>query len=114
MNVYDEGDGVELRVRLFDASKVRPAVPATVHWRLDCDTTGRQLQDWTDLIVETVTGISGLAQVYVDVDVDGQLNDIQQNGNSSEQKTVQVVADKDTPRQFSGLFTYRVRNRRGR
>lgn len=114
MHTISENDGLEFRVRFFDASGARPAIPETVHWRLDCETTGRELQGWTALDPETVAGLSGVSEVYVDLDISGQLNRIQQNRNKTEVKTVQVVADKDGARQYSDDFQYAVRNMRGR
>jgi len=112
----NERAGLEYDARFFDSAK-RPALPATAHWRLDCETTGRVLQDWTELAVQSSTGATGLVtSVFALIEIDGSLNAIQSNKNARELKTLLIVANKDLPREYSvnPPYQYYVRNNRGR
>lgn len=96
------------------ASTNQPLVPITVHWRLDCETTKQQLQDWTQVNPVSVFGPSGLKSAYVEIDIDGALNAIQNNRNSRELKKLWVACNKDLPNEFNDYTTYWVVNGRGR
>jgi hypothetical protein len=112
--VYNERAGVEYRVHLFDEFNL-PAIPETVHWRLDCETTGTQLADWTLVTPETVARVGGgYKEVYVDIEIAGPLNAIQKDRNKRELKKLWVVCNKDQAREFNRDTQYEIRNLRGR
>lgn len=111
--VYNERTGVELTARYFNQSG--PTVPVTAHWRLDCQTTGQLLQDWTEVSVVVENGPTGLpVNVYSDIDISSTLNRILRNSNGRETKVVTVSAGKDTDREFNVEYPYVIKNIRSR
>lgn len=113
MDVINERSGVEFTAHFADARDI-PTVPVTVHWRLDCESTGTVLQPDTEVTPVTVTDESGIVDVYVTINVPGSLNTIQGNGNWRELKTLLVIAAKDTDGEYSQEYQYYVKNIRGR
>jgi hypothetical protein len=99
----------------FLASTRRPALPTTVHWRLDCQTSGTVVQDWTELTPESETDAAGnYRDVWVEFSIPGSLNDIVRDRNKREQKILWIVANKDLDNEFSETQAYWVINRSGR
>jgi hypothetical protein len=113
MDALNERAGVELQTDFADSFN-QPTVPVSVHWRLDCETTGNVLRDWTEITPTVETDESGLSKVYATIDIPGSLNAIQSNRNYREKKTLWVVAGKDTEREYSETYEYWIMNRRGR
>ena len=114
MKTDPERTGLEATVRFYDHEDVA-AVPATVHWRLDCVTTGEVLQDWTEETPEaTYDELGNVIDCWVTVEIDGALNAIQERRNTKEVKAFQVVAAKDTPREYSYVHEYAVKRLPGR
>lgn len=113
MRVLNEKSGLEHRAHFSDTFGA-PTIPATVHWRLDCQTTGTVLQDWTEVTPVTVSDETGITDVYALIEIPGALNAIQSDSNPRELKTLLVVAAKDQPSEYSEVLSYYVRNLRGR
>jgi hypothetical protein len=113
--VFNELSGVELEVR-FTAADDGPSIPETVHWRLDCATTGQSLQEWTEETPVVVMDdlCTSVAKCYVEIEIAGSLNVIQNDRNSREDKVLMVVADKDGDREFSQTLVYSIKNTRQR
>lgn len=95
----NENSRYPLTWRLFDGDN-NPIVPATLRYRIDCESTGRELQGWTDITPAPVTSLV----------VPSTVNAIQNRANSAELKTLTVEADTGTPNAFTEEGTWRVRN----
>ena len=113
MYVANEKDTVEVEAVFADVNR-NASMPTTVHWRLDCETTGRVLRDWTTVEPVSTVNAAGEPVVSVTFDIDGSLNAIQSNRNARELKKVLIVADKDLPGTFSKEVPYYVMNLRGK
>jgi hypothetical protein len=111
---YNEKAGVELKARFYEQDQRTPAVPNSIHYRIDCETTNQTLLDWTELSPSTIADAVKLLEVYVEIDIPGSLNAIQKDRNSRELKKVLVVSNKDTASEYSEEYEYYVRNVRGR
>lgn len=114
MRIVNERSGLEYQAA-FEAAGNVPTVPTTVHWRLRCVTNDETLQDWT-LIGSTPTVDDGgaLALVASTVNVPGAMNALIDRNNRREVRELQVVADKDTEREFSTVMQYYVVRMDGR
>ena len=112
MKTVSERNGLEFTAKFFDHEN-QPAVPATVHWRLDCQTTGANLVDWTEETpVATYDDFGDAVDVSVEVEIPASANAIQQDSNRREIKELTVTAGKDTDREYSETITYVVVNRK--
>lgn len=109
MRVYNQGDGVEFKA-WFEATPGVPTVPQTAHWRLRCLSSNKVLVDWTEVQPVQVADESGIVGVYVQIDVDGALNVMQDTTVRRETKQLQVSAAKGTARQYSKFLEYAVAN----
>lgn len=109
MRLYNEYSGVEF-VAWFTATPGVPTVPTTVHWRLRCTTNDQVLQDWTTVAPSIQSDNTGITGVKAAVDVPGSLNGIINRANRREIKQLQVVADKDTDREYSVIREWYVLN----
>lgn len=113
MDVYNERTGFELVARPTDTGD-NPTVPSTLHWRLDCETTGKELQGWTEVTPTSVLSESGLVDVYATIEVPASLNVIQDSRNWKERKTLLVSAAKDQSGEYNEVYQYDIKNLRGR
>lgn len=114
MLTLNERSGVEFDARFF-ATGDSPTVPTSAHWRLDCETTGTAVVDWTAVTpVVEMDDLGNIASCYVRIEIAGASNAILDAANRRETKSLLVVADKDLPREYSTLYQYSVRNLRGR
>ena len=112
MKTVNERTGIELTVSFFDREET-PAIPVTAHWRLDCVTTGKVLQDWTEFApIVNYDDLGNLSSVNAEVEVDAALNVIQKDQNKREVKELTVSAALDTPREYAASVQYTVLNRR--
>ena len=111
MITHPERSGLEFKAEFEDEAHT-PTVPTSVHWRLDCLTSGVALADWTEVTPSVVMDGTGtaIAGVYATIDIDGALNVIQDESNKREEKSLMVVSGKDTPREYSETFSYYIRN----
>ncbi len=98
----NEGSRLPLTFRLFN-SATTPLTPLTLRYRIDCESTGRELVAWTD-----VTPSSSISLV-----IPASVNAIQNRANTFELKTMTVEADADTENAFSEEYTWRVKNLTG-
>ena len=102
---FPQKSGIEGRFA-FESVTGEAALPASAHWRLTCETTGRVLQDWTAAALATQSTGGVLTRVSVTVEVPGSVNTLCDASNQRETKTLTVVADKDTDREYSEDFSY--------
>lgn len=108
MKVYNEHSGVEFSA-FFESIPGVPTVPPSVHWRLRCLTTDTLLQDWTEIAYEIQSDDAGaVIGVKAAIDIDGSLNVMQDTNNRRETKQLQVVAGKDTAREYSKFHEYAI------
>ena len=95
-----EGDSFAVDAYFRDRATAAADAPTTVHFRVDCLTTGKVLADWT----------LAAAGESVSVLVDSAYNVIQSRCNMRERKQLTVRADKDTSSQVSNRVIWTVRN----
>jgi hypothetical protein len=74
--------------------------PTTAKYRVDCLTTGKELQDWTSLTPAVSNTIAMTAT----------FNAIQRNSNRSERKQLIVASDPDAADQTRDQITWKVEN----
>lgn len=113
MDVVKERSGLEFRAEFHDAFNA-PTVPVSVHWRLDCETTGNAIVDWTEVTPDITLTEQGITDVFVTINVPSLANAMQKSTNQRELKTLLVVAAKDTDRELPETYQYYVLNLRGR
>lgn len=113
MRVENERSGLEFKA-YFETEPDAPAIPTSVHWKLRCETNDQTLQDWTVASPVTVTENGVITRVYAVIDVPGSLNAIIDRCNRREIKELQVVAGKDTDREFSETLRWYARRMDGR
>lgn len=82
----NEGSRCFVKAKFFDKREL-PQIPTSVQYRLDCETTGKNLLDWTFLTPDTV----------VEITVDATLNTIVSRRNPIERKIVTLRANADPP-----------------
>ena len=108
-----EGDGYRWRA-VFKDEEETPVVPNTVHWRLDCATTGQTVRDWTSVAAQFTTDDFGVTtEAYAVIDVPAGDNAIQSGCNSRELKRLLVATNKDTDNERKGQVSYYVLNLQG-
>ncbi len=110
---YNENNGVELTFEYTDASGV-PTYPETVEYRVDCETTKKELMGFTPAAVETETFPDGTSRYYSEVTIPGSVNAIQWSRSKQEVKVVLVVCDRGLPNERSETYRYVVKNLQGR
>lgn len=109
MRLINEKSGFEVEARFEDVGGA-PTVPLTAHWRLRCVTNDRTIVDWTALATETLTGSVGeVLGVRAVIDVAGANNALVDRANRREVRELQIVAAKDTDREYSETMQYGVR-----
>lgn len=91
-----------LTFKLF-TSTTQPITPTTLRYRIDCESTGRELVGWTDVSPASTHSLVIPAGVNV----------IQNRANSFELKTMTVEADTGTDNAFTEQYTWRVKNLTG-
>lgn len=115
MRTFWENSGIEAVASFEDEVTKEPRQPDTVHWKLYCETTRKALTDFTPVSVAAVTDSFGNTTAYSsEIDIPGSLNVIQNDRNATEIKALTIVADKDTPREYSDVHRYAVRRNRAR
>lgn len=102
MFVVDEASPLRARVNLLDPDAVA-AVPSTLRFRLDCETTGTTLIEWTDIAPAST----------FDLTIPAEANRIINQRNRFERKVLTVEANSGTQDQFPKDVTYAVRNMAG-
>lgn len=102
MQRVNEGSRLRITATLLDPDDV-PTTPTTLRYRLDCDTTGTVLIDWTD----------ATAASTLEVVVAANSNRIINTRNLVERKVFTVEANGGTDDEFTDDVTYEVRNMTG-
>lgn len=95
-----EGSAFPLPVYLRLRSTAAAATPTTIHYRIDCLTTGREVADWTSVSAASSFTLS----------VTGTHNAILNDSNSRETKQVTVMADRELATQYRDTVEYTVEN----
>ena len=97
---WKEGSAFPLPVYLRLRSTAAAATPTTIHYRVDCLTTGTELADWT-----TVSAASNFT-----IAVTATHNAIQNQGNAHETRELTVMTDQDLATQHRESVRWRVTN----
>ena len=84
----------------FRNSSDAAATPTTVHYRVDCLATGKEVTDWTSVTPGTSVTIT-LSTTH---------NAIEDKANMVEKKQLVVMSDKDLSTQTRDQAIWRVRN----
>lgn len=96
----NEGSAFSLPVYLRTRSTAAAVTPTTIHWRLDCKTTGRQIADWASVSAASNFTIS----------VTSSHNAILNDSNEQETKQVTVKTDDGLSTQYVEAVRYSVEN----
>lgn len=102
MLTITEGSRLPATFRLFDGNSA-PAIPITLRYRIDCESTGKVLRDWTTVTAAQLTSLI----------IPASFNAIQNRANAFELKTLTVEADAGTDNAYTDDVTWRVRNMYG-
>ena len=95
-----EGSSFSLPVYLRDRATASAVTPTTIHWRLDCLTTGRELEGAT-----IVTPASSFT-----IALTGSHNAIRNDSNEQETKQVTVTTDEGLATQYREIVRWTVEN----
>ena len=95
-----EGSAFPLTVYLRLRSTGAAATPTTIHWRLDCLSTGNEIADDTSVSAASSFTIA----------VTGAHNAIQSDGNEFETKQLTITTDVGLATQYREAVTWRVQN----
>ena len=95
-----EGSAFPLPVYLRLRSTAAAATPTTIHYRIDCLTTGREVADWTSVAAASNATIA----------VTGTHNAILNDCNSRETKQLTVMVDDGLATQYREAVTWTVEN----
>jgi hypothetical protein len=102
MQSVNEGSRLPLTFKLFNfATQLQK--PLTLRYRIDCESTGRELVGWTTLDPASIVSLV----------VPSSVNAIQNRANNFELKTMTVESDPDTENAFNEEYTWRVKNLQG-
>lgn len=82
----NEGSRCFVKAKFFDRANI-PQIPTSVQYRIDCETTGKNLLDWTFVTPDTV----------IEITVDATSNAIVNRRNPIERKVLTVKANADPP-----------------
>lgn len=100
MQVYAQKSGIEVDA-WFESVPGVPTVPTTVHWRVRNVTIDEIVIDWTEGTYTIESNETGITGVRTRIDIPGSANVLSQQGGRRETFELQVVADKDTDREYS-------------
>lgn len=98
----NEGSYYEVEAT-FRNSDWAATLPTTLRCRIDCETTGTVIRDWTDLT----------PALTVTITVTANENRIVGGGNTTERRALTIQADYGTDQQFTGIHKWTVVNLRG-
>jgi len=82
----NEGSRCFVKAKFFDR-KGMPQIPTSLSFKVQCETTGTVLQDWTSVTPDTV----------VEVQINATLNSIVSRRNTIERRTVTFLCNADPP-----------------
>ncbi len=102
MRMLNERSRLPVTFKFFDAG-TRPSVPSTVHYRIDCLTSGAVLVDWTALETAAV----------VTIVIPATVNAILNRSNNFEIKEMTVEANQGTVDAYTETYPWKVRNIEG-
>lgn len=92
-----------VKVKFFDKDEM-PQIPSAVRYRIDCETTGQIVLDWTTFSTDTV----------IEIEVIAPLNAIINTRNPIERKVMTVQANSDNPNEaFNEIQEWDVVNLQG-
>ena len=113
MRFVNEKSGREFQA-WFESNPGEPTVPSTVHWCLRNNTHDATVQEWVELEPVVVSANGAITGVKATVDVPGSLHVLTDRNNRREEFELQVVAAKDTAREYSEVLPYYVVRMSGR
>lgn len=82
----NDGSRCFVKAKFFDETGM-PQIPTSLQYRVDCETTGQLILDWTFVTPAAV----------VEVQIDATLNRIINRSNTLERKVVTFMANADPP-----------------
>lgn len=97
---WKEGSAFTVTAYFRTRSTAAADTPTTIHYRLDCLSTGTELADWTSVSVAGNISIS----------ITGTHNAIQSDANRYEKKQLTIMADQDLSTQHRESVTWQVSN----
>ena len=97
---FKEGSAFTATADFRTRSTAAAATPTTIHYRVDCLTTGVELADWTSVSAASNVSIS----------ITGTHNAIQNDCNRYETKQLTIMADQDLSTQHRETIIWRVEN----
>lgn len=99
----NEGSRCFVKAKFFDRAQM-PQIPTSLDYRIDCETTGQAILDWTALTPAAA----------VEITVNATLNVIIFRNNPVERKVVTVRANADPPESaFTDVQRYDLINLQG-
>jgi hypothetical protein len=99
----NEGSRCFVKAKFYDNAET-PQIASSLSYRVDCETTGTALLDWTPITPAAV----------VEVQIDATLNAIIDSSNPVERKVVSFLANADPPENaFTGYQRYDLVNLQG-
>lgn len=98
--LVNEGSSFTATAYFRTRSTSAASTPTTVHYRIDCLTTGTEIADWTSVSASSSVSIS----------ITGTHNAIQSDENDVEVKQLTVSADKDLSTQVRQTVRWKVSN----
>ena len=94
---FKEGDNFTLTANFRQVSTKTAAIPVSVHYRIDCLTTQKQIKDWT--------AVSAASEVSITVNTS-----MVKYFNRTERKRITVASDKGTDTETIGIGHWIVVN----
>lgn len=99
MKTINENSRLPVTVRIFNDDVVA-AIPTTLRYRIDCETTRQNLVGWTTLTPASVVSLT----------IPATINVIQSRLNSIELKTLTIEADSGLSTAFTAPYQWQVRS----
>ena len=99
--IFNEGSSFTATVNFRDRASQAASTPTTIHYRIDCLSTGTTIVDWT-----AVSSPAGEKSISVTGDNSAIIN----GDKKTELKQLTVQADRGLTTQSTGRVLYRVRN----
>lgn len=100
LDSVNEDSSKLIAITLLDSSEI-PAAPSTLHYRIDCGTTGQQILDWTSISTPAATNT---------VTITATQNAIRYFSNAKELRKVSFVAVYSSGDQLQAECQYDVYN----
>lgn len=100
---FNEGSAFTATAYMRDRATALASVPAAAKFRVDCLTTGQQVQDWTSLT----------PAASISIPITATHNAILDASNDRETKQLSVASEPGAATQFRDVATWDVVNLRG-